>query len=150
MPKTIISRSVQKTKKLAERLVKKLPGRIFALNGELGSGKTTFARAFLRALGVRGRIQSPTFLIIKPYTLSPASPTTAFHIDCYRIQKPKELTDLGLTEILADRQNIVLIEWADKISSFLPRQTRWLYFAHGEKTNERSIKIGRRFRRLMS
>ena len=63
---------------------------ILALSGDLGSGKTTFAQYFLRALGVKGKITSPTFVIFKRYPLPSKSYAAAYHMDCYRISKPKD------------------------------------------------------------
>ena len=90
---------------------------IFALTGELGSGKTTFVQGFLRGLGVRKKITSPTFVITKSYKLKAKSYQTVYHIDCYRIKRPSELLKLGIKEILNDSRNIVLIEWAEKINN---------------------------------
>lgn len=134
-----VSRSHADTARLARRLAGKGKQHIFGLVGELGSGKTTFVQAFLRALGVRGRILSPTFIIIKPYTLHLKPSAIAYHIDCYRIKKPGEFLKLGLKKILADKENIVLIEWAEKIKRYLPPKTVWLEFKHGRKEKERII-----------
>ncbi|PIU98684.1 tRNA (adenosine(37)-N6)-threonylcarbamoyltransferase complex ATPase subunit type 1 TsaE [Candidatus Wolfebacteria bacterium CG03_land_8_20_14_0_80_40_12] len=133
--------SVSQTQKLAKFLSRKIPKKnllkgalIFGLEGELGSGKTSFVRGFLRALGIRGKITSPTFVIIKNYG-------RIYHIDCYRTEKIKELLDLGLKEILANHQNIVLIEWPEKIKKILPKNSIWIKFEHSGKINERIIKF---------
>lgn len=141
--KTAITKSSAQTKKLAEFLASVVASRkrnnpknalVFALAGDLGSGKTTFVQGFLRAMGVRKRITSPTFTIIRNYKL-------AHHIDCYRIHKPAELLKLGFKEIINNPQNVVLIEWADRIKKLLPKKTIWLNFSHREKEQERIIKI---------
>lgn len=126
---------------MAEKLAADLPARLFALTGDLGSGKTTFVQFFLRALGVKGGITSPTFLIIKNYGLQIANYKKAYHIDCYRLKEPTELLNLGFTNIVKNEENVVLVEWAEKIKDFLPPETLWLYFGHGNKENERKIKI---------
>lgn len=125
---------------------------VLALKGDLGSGKTTFAQGFLRGLGIRARVNSPTFILIKRYKLKTSSKggsasgrknyNLAFHIDCYRIKKPKELLDLGLREILSDPQNIVLIEWAERISRTLPKSAKKIRFGYGTKEKERVLKFG--------
>lgn len=141
--------SPAKTKKFAGLLAKKLSKRksrrrgalILALTGELGSGKTTFTQGFLRALGVKPKITSPTFVLIKNYKLKTKNYKLAYHIDCYRIKKPKELLKLRLKELLNSPQNIVLIEWAEKIKRILPKNSIWLKFEHGEKENIRGIRM---------
>ncbi|NCO15556.1 MAG: tRNA (adenosine(37)-N6)-threonylcarbamoyltransferase complex ATPase subunit type 1 TsaE, partial [Parcubacteria group bacterium] len=65
----------------------------------------------------------------------------AYHIDCYRIKKADELLKLGLREVLENPQNIVLIEWAEKIKKILPKNFVWLKFEHGPKENIRVIRL---------
>jgi len=114
---------------------------VLALSGDLGTGKTAFVRYFLRALGVKQRITSPTFVITKSYKLKTKNYKTAYHIDCYRIKNPRELFELGLKEILENLRNIVLIEWPEKVEKILPSQIIWLNFRHGTKERERIIQI---------
>lgn len=136
----MISKNIRNTQKLAEEAVSQLPSRIFALVGDLGSGKTTFAQFFLRALGVTGRITSPTFVIIKTYKLiNLQTYKLVYHIDCYRLKDPAELLNLDFENIVKNKENIVLIEWAEKIKELLPAETKWLYFEHGKGENERII-----------
>ena len=133
--------SLEKTKERAEELASSLPARVYALVGNLGAGKTTFAQFFLRALGVKGPITSPTFVIIKKYILRPnplpliPNPYIyAYHIDCYRLHDPQELLVLGFADILADPHALVLIEWADKVRDLLPQDAIWLDFSRGRLT----------------
>lgn len=141
--------SAGQMKKLAGLLAREILGRrmnkksalIFALTGDLGTGKTTFIQGFLRCLNVRRKITSPTFVITKSYKLKAKTYQIVYHIDCYRIKKPKELLDLGLKEILNVSQNIVLIEWAERIQRALPKNAIWIKFFHGSKENIRSISI---------
>lgn len=130
----------------AREVCRRAPNRgaiILALEGGLGSGKTTFAQGFSGALGVREAVKSPTFLIIKVYALS--RPRTArfrdfVHIDCYRIGSPRELVSLGFEKLIKDRRAIILIEWAGRIRKLLARRAViWINFAHGRKHNERII-----------
>lgn len=114
---------------------------VLALSGDLGSGKTTFIQGFLRGLGVRRKITSPTFVITKSYKLKTKSYKLGYHIDCYRIKKSKELLDLGLKEILNNLENIVLIEWPERIKKILPKDLIWIKFEYGEKENERVLKF---------
>jgi tRNA threonylcarbamoyladenosine biosynthesis protein TsaE len=126
-------------KELFEKRLKTKDALVIALTGELGSGKTTFVQGFLRAAGARKRITSPTFVIIKSYKVK--SCKAIYHIDCYRIKKPKELLDLGLERILSDRRNVVLIEWAEKIQRILPKNAVWINFKYGKRENERVIEF---------
>lgn len=105
---------------------------VIALEGELGTGKTTFVQGFARSLGVKDNVLSPTFVLIKIYKL----PTTNYklkhliHVDCYRIDSPKDLQHLGLQELLKDKDAVILIEWADRIRKLLPKKTMYIRFCH--------------------
>lgn len=101
--------------------------KVICLYGELGSGKTTFVQGFARGLGITSRLLSPTFIIVRRYPI-PSKSLWLYHIDLYRIQKPKELVSLGLSEILSDRTSFVLIEWAEKLGSWMPKQRRDIRF----------------------
>ena len=146
----MISHSVRETKRLAATLVQKIlasrlhqkHARVVALIGELGAGKTTFVQGFAKALGIRHRVASPTFLIFRPYTLNANPYTLFYHVDVYRIHDPAELSVLKFKEILSDPRNIVLIEWAEKIKKLLPKDTIWVRFAHRKKEHERHIDFG--------
>ena len=127
------TKSAQETKKIAKLLAQEISRPVvLALTGDLGSGKTTFIQGFLKGLGVKKRITSPTFVIMRTYNL-------VYHIDCYRLSKPKELLKLGFKEILQNPKAIILIEWAEKIRKILPKNTIWLEFKHDRKPNERVI-----------
>ncbi len=149
MMKIYKTNSLRQTKKIAADLAKKFLKKnfknalVFGLQGDLGSGKTTFVQGFLKSLGIRRKITSPTFVIIKCYMLHAARFRNVYHIDCYRVQKPNDLLLLGLKEILKNPQNVVLIEWAERIKKFLPKNTIWLKFEHGEKENQRIIKLSK-------
>ena len=149
------SQNFQQTKNLAKILaleaIKAKKGNkalVFALVGDLGSGKTTFIQGFMKGLGIKRRITSPSFVIFKNYQLSTNNQQSTtnnyrkiYHIDVYRLRKQKDILDLGLKEILADPLNLVLIEWADKIKSVLPKNTIWIKFRHRKRENERLITI---------
>lgn len=110
--KKFVTKTAEETKLLASKLARKHRGNIIALMGELGSGKTTFVQGFAKGLGVKEKIISPTFVLIKQYS-------TLYHVDLYRVENFQEL---GLEEILANPNNIVLIEWAEKLTN-LPKNT---------------------------
>ena len=89
---------------------------IIFLVGDLGAGKTTFARGFLRGWGHAGRVPSPTYTIIEPYELESAA---IYHIDLYRLADPGETDDLGLSE-LPGPGVVMLIEWPERAGDRLP------------------------------
>jgi len=87
-----------------------------ALEGPLGAGKTTFARHLLRALGVQGRIKSPTYALLEPYDLPGLH---ASHLDFYRLDDPREWVDAGLREVF-EQPGLKVVEWPDKAAGLLP------------------------------
>ena len=117
--------SVEQTKKIAGDLAEQLlPGDVVALYGDLGSGKTTFTQALAYALGVKKRLISPTFTLVRRYSLpgQPKNIHTFYHIDLYRMSTKADLS-LGLKEILADGSAVTVIEWAEKLD-FMPENKR--------------------------
>lgn len=137
-----ITKSPQETQKVAAivavEVVSKKRTRAFvvALEGELGAGKTTFVQGFAKALGVKENVLSPTFVLIKIYKLGHGSNVKGqmfrhlIHIDCYRIDSPKDLPRLGFRELLKDKDAIILIEWADRVRKLLPKKTTHIRFHH--------------------
>jgi tRNA threonylcarbamoyladenosine biosynthesis protein TsaE len=104
-----------------------LPLTVVNLTGELGSGKTTFARGFLRAFGVTDAVRSPTYTLVNVY---PAPGATLLHIDLFRLHAPAELHSLGLRE-WARPQHVWLIEWPEKGGARLPPPDLALAFSVG-------------------
>ncbi len=111
---------------LVEAVVKanrtKLVATVVALQGDLGSGKTTFAQQLGLLLGVRETIASPTYVIEKIYKI-PGNPSYKhfIHIDAYRLESDQEMLKLGWQEIVFDPHNIIVIEWPERISRLLPQ-----------------------------
>jgi len=91
------------------------------LHGDLGSGKTTFARYLLTALGVTGRIKSPTYAVVEPYTVdnTPGGPMSIWHFDFYRFNDPDEWEEAGFRDIFAS-PGLKLVEWPEKAGEHLP------------------------------
>lgn len=114
---------------------------VLALEGDLGAGKTTFMQGFLKGLGVKKRTASPTFILMRRFRLRKKYFKNLYHLDAYRIKKSEELFHLGLGEILLHPQNIVAIEWAERVKKILPRGTKKITFMHGKKEEERKIMI---------
>lgn len=132
--KNLISNSEKETKKFAENLAKKISG-VVALIGELGAGKTTFVQGFAKGIGIKEKIISPTFVLIKQHKI-PKPKKTLFHIDLYRLEKPSVL-ELGLKDLFKDPNNLILIEWAEKIKKSLPKNTTFIEFKSlGENKRE--------------
>jgi tRNA threonylcarbamoyladenosine biosynthesis protein TsaE len=123
--------------KLARRLVtqKNQKGIVIGLTGDLGSGKTTFIKGMALGLKISARVISPTFVLMRCYRiLSPSPLKNLYHIDAYRLSNPAEAGVLGLAELWSNPQNLLVIEWADKIKSTLPNWTRWISFSQiGDK-----------------
>ena len=138
---------------------------VVALYGDLGSGKTTFVQGLAEGFGITRRIISPTFIIIRQYKLSSQMSNLAsspkrlwrvgdkstsqilklfYHIDLYRIKNDEGIEELGIEEIIKDSQNIVAIEWAEKMGDLLPKE-RWdVRFEYvGEDKRRITIKNGR-------
>jgi len=106
------------TQQFAARLAQQVPLRqaFIELRGDLGAGKTTLVRHLLRALGVDGRIKSPTYAVVEPYELGSFN---VWHFDFYRFQDPREAADAGFRDIFAS-PGLKLVEWAERAAGSLP------------------------------
>jgi tRNA threonylcarbamoyladenosine biosynthesis protein TsaE len=90
------------------------------LHGDLGSGKTTFVRHLLRALGVQGRIKSPSYAVVEPYTVDTTlGELNIWHFDLYRFANPREFEEAGFRDLLAS-PGLKLVEWPEKAQGVLP------------------------------
>ena len=125
------------------------PGDIIALSGELGAGKTTFARHFIHALGVTEEVPSPTFTLVQTYN-APAhgagesgarGDTGIWHFDLFRIETPEEILELGMED--AFRDGISLIEWPEKLGSLLPADHLEMRFEYADARGSRSVRLRR-------
>ena len=108
-------------------------GDIIAINGIIGAGKTTFIKGILKGFGYKGNVSSPTYTLINEYDSS----NKIIHIDCYRESTVKRWLDIGIMDYL-NGNNIVIIEWADKMKTILPSDTFKIVFKH-IKINSREI-----------
>ncbi len=114
----IISNSDLDTIELAQNIEsEKFPNMVICLEGDLGSGKTLFAKAFAKSMGITENITSPTFTIIKEYTGE--DNFRLFHMDVYRLSEMKD--DIGIEEYFK-KKGVCLIEWADLIGDILPKK----------------------------
>ncbi|WP_374257722.1 tRNA (adenosine(37)-N6)-threonylcarbamoyltransferase complex ATPase subunit type 1 TsaE [Aquabacterium sp.] len=103
------------------------------LNGTLGAGKTTFTRHLLRALGVQGRIKSPSYAVVEPHELPDLA---VHHFDFYRFNDPQEWEDAGFRDLFA-APGLKLVEWPDKAAGLLPRPDLRLHIEPVSETERR-------------
>lgn len=111
---------------------------VIALDGDLGTGKTTFTQIFAKKLGITQTVTSPTFMLMKMYDLPGIDSFTyedtrpfkkLIHADAYRIEEVDEMRVLGFEKILAEERVIICIEWAEKVADLLPSNTIHLRFS---------------------
>lgn len=131
------SRSEAESFQLARRLGEKAEkGEIYCLEGELGTGKTVFAKGFARGLGIEEIVDSPTFTIVKEYR----GREKLYHFDVYRIEDIEELQEIGFSEMISG-DAICLIEWASQIEEEIPENAKWI-------TIEKDLEKGFDYRRI--
>jgi len=145
-PKEFCTHSSEQTKALAGKILplfawagQKDKSLVLALQGELGAGKTTFVQGLAKALGIKNRITSPTFVLMKKFSFCCLTHCpnlkdknikwkNLYHFDCYRIEQPQEILALGWESIIGQNTNIIAIEWPEKIKPLLPSHTIFLKF----------------------
>lgn len=146
----VISESPKETQKIAYFFMQtvfrqynpKKNGSVISLEGPLGAGKTEFLKGIAKFLKLKEKVFSPTFLIMKSFSCPPAGRTgktnffkTLWHLDCYRIEKSKEIKELDFSEIIKNPQNLIFIEWGNKIKKILPKNHLKIVFKMaGENT----------------
>ena len=112
---------------------------VVALNGDLGSGKTTFTQLLAKQFGVTETVNSPTFVIMKHYPIEVADYRHFVHIDAYRLESVDELAVLGFAELLQQKDTIICIEWADQVAPLLPAERLTIDFALASKERTATI-----------
>ncbi len=112
-------------------------GDLIALSGNLGVGKTVFARAFVRSRTTPDEeVPSPTFTLVQPYD---CEPVPIYHFDLYRLNNPDEILELGFEDALADGS--VLVEWPDKLGPYMPMDRLEIEISQGSNINARSVRL---------
>jgi tRNA threonylcarbamoyladenosine biosynthesis protein TsaE len=113
------------------------PGDVIGLEGPLGSGKTTLARAFIRALTDDAEeVPSPTFTLVQTYE-TPRG--LIWHFDLYRLQRAEEVIELGIDEAFAD--GICLVEWPDRLGAWLPARRLTVSLSEGRRAGGRRVRL---------
>ncbi len=136
-PWTFLTRGEGETRELASRLARLLrPGDVILLVGELGSGKTTFVKGLAEGLGVRERVISPTFTLHREYR----GRLPLHHLDAYRLRGARDLSDLGVEELL-EGEGVVAVEWGERARELFGDEYLEVNLSYGGEDNERVIRL---------
>jgi tRNA threonylcarbamoyladenosine biosynthesis protein TsaE len=135
-----VSKSVKETGEIAKIFLKEILRKetkhqgstVIGLVGDLGAGKTTFMQAIAKHLGVKDKVRSPTFVIMKKYPLKNKKYNFLFHLDAYRLKDEQELLLLGWEEIINDKKNLVFIEWPENVSKIIPYYAKFINISNNE------------------
>ena len=146
-----LSQSPKETQALAKIFLREFKNfdqpLVLALSGNLGAGKTTFVQGLAKSVGIKKRVVSPTFVVMKSFLIPGGSRLAVsgkhflWHVDCWRLEQA-DFEYLGLKEILENRENIVCLEWAERVKKILPRNAILLEFEH-LAGNKRKVTISK-------
>jgi tRNA threonylcarbamoyladenosine biosynthesis protein TsaE len=140
----IVSKSLEETGLAAQNFLNTLGSSegtlLIALSGDLGAGKTAFVQACASILGVKSSITSPTFVIMKKYSLVGQNFKQLVHIDAYRLKNGDELNKLRFQELFNEKGNIIFLEWPENVSDALPEVKFELRFFFVDQ-NTRKIEL---------
>ena len=142
----LITFSEKQTFNFAKNFAKKLKGgEVIGLTGELGAGKTVFAKGLAAGLGIKKNITSPTFVLMKIYPVKCREASRAgiryfVHIDAYRLKSARDLIAIGAKDYLRRPKTVSVIEWADKIKDIFSKKTKFIKIIVNKK-QKRIIKI---------
>ena len=131
----MLSKNVKETHHIAkvflDKILKKKKGHegalVVGLSGDLGAGKTAFTKAVGKHLGIKDKINSPTFVIMKKYPLKSKDYKFLFHLDAYRLTDEKELLQVSWGEIVGNKEHLVFVEWPENIEKAMPASTRYIH-----------------------
>jgi tRNA threonylcarbamoyladenosine biosynthesis protein TsaE len=135
-----ITNSAEETRNMARNLAAQaLPGSIYCLTGDLGVGKTVFAKGFGLGLGVQAEITSPTFTLLNIYE-GPRQRLPLYHFDMYRLNGPADMAELGFEDYFYGA-GVCLVEWAEIIKELIPSSAVWI-------TLEKDLSVSEDYRRI--
>jgi|SRR3990167_2816083 len=142
-----VSKSDIETKQKAGELIKDIvekeagsTAHVLALQGDLGSGKTTFTQGVAEALNITERVNSPTFVIEKIYKIeNHPCWEHLIHIDAYRLDNENELAHLGWKEVIENPKNLIVIEWSEKVQGLLPETATKISFSFLNESDRKII-----------
>ncbi len=117
---TSIAMLADEAQAFVQRLSLKDKATLVTLSGDLGAGKTAFVKEVAEALGISDDLTSPTFVLMKMYDISSSAFKRLVHIDAYRLESGAELAPLRLNELLEDKENLIMLEWPEKVPGALP------------------------------
>lgn len=138
---TFISTCENDTEKFAAAIAAAAqPGTVITLNGDLGAGKTVFARGFARGLGITEPVSSPTYTIVQEYELPQGG--RLYHLDLYRINGVDAALAFGVDEFLDDPRSFALVEWPERIDGIIPDDAVRITLRHLDDST-REIKVTR-------
>lgn len=138
----ITSKSLEETRRVAGQFITSLSkesdkATVVGFRGDLGSGKTTFIQSVGKILGVSDHMTSPTFVIQKNYPLSGQKFDRLIHIDAYRIENEGELLNLDWEEIISKPENLILVEWPERVQGILPDNTQYVSMEFIDETTRK-------------
>ena len=145
----MLSKNTKETTKIAKIFLNKILKKkkehqnalVVCLSGDLGAGKTTFIQAVAKHLGIKNKVSSPTFVIMKKYPLKNFNDYKfLFHLDAYRLEHEKELLHLGWKEIIDKKEHLIFIEWPENVSKIIPANAKIVHISH-TKNGHRNFKL---------
>ncbi len=143
----MLSKNTKETDKIAKIFLDKLlkskrqqGALVVGLSGDLGSGKTAFTKLVAKNLGIKNKVFSPTYVIMKKYPIKQKGYRFFFHLDAYRLENEKELLNLGWEEIINNKEHLIFIEWPENVSKVIPSGARFIYIESNEK-GHRNFKL---------
>lgn len=144
-PTSILAKNLDDTARIAKEVLGNLGPRpqasVLALSGDLGAGKTAFTKELAHLLGIaKDDVTSPTFVIEKIYEINHPYFKHLIHIDAYRLESEDELVKLGWHEIVADPENLIVIEWPQRIPALIPEDAVTIHLA-SVQGDEREITL---------
>ena len=136
--------SVEETWSLAREVAAKLkPGDVLCLEGDLGAGKTTFTQGLAKAMGVSGRVTSPTFCIVQEHRAEcpvPGAPALLVHMDLYRLHGEDDVIAIGWEDYLSEGA-VLVVEWPERAGSLIPKDAIHVSFRHLPGDEHRMVSI---------